>query len=70
MTDNAKQINDTIPLKGSQRTQFEFPDTFDHSNIPLENDEIPVVIIGSSMVGMFMGLLLGFHGHVNRSNHS
>ncbi|KAI4732023.1 hypothetical protein E4T49_00115 [Aureobasidium sp. EXF-10728] len=63
MTDNAKQINDTIPLKGSQRTQFEFPDTFDHSNIPLENDEIPVVIIGSSMVGMFMGLLLGFHGH-------
>ncbi|KAG9659481.1 hypothetical protein KCU64_g3827, partial [Aureobasidium melanogenum] len=62
MADNAKQINDTIPLRGSQRTLFDFPETFDHSNIPLETDEIPVIIIGSSMVGMFMGLLLGYHG--------
>ncbi|KAH0403046.1 hypothetical protein KCU89_g2529, partial [Aureobasidium melanogenum] len=62
MADNAKQINDTIPLRGSQRTLFDFPETFDHSNIPLEADEIPVIIIGSSMVGMFMGLLLGYHG--------
>jgi 2-polyprenyl-6-methoxyphenol hydroxylase-like FAD-dependent oxidoreductase len=68
MADNAKQINDTIPLRGSQRTLFDFPETFDHSNIPLEADEIPVVIVGSSMVGMFMGLLLGYHGCVNESS--
>lgn len=64
MAESTKQINDTIPLKGSQRTQFDFPEDFDHSEIPLEADEIPVVIIGSSMVGMFMGLLLGYHGYV------
>ncbi|KAI5247622.1 hypothetical protein E4T42_05916 [Aureobasidium subglaciale] len=62
MAGNAAQINDTIPMKGSSRTQFDFPTTFDHSGIPLEADEVPVIIIGSSMVGMFMGLLLGHHG--------
>ncbi|KAI5195485.1 hypothetical protein E4T39_08203 [Aureobasidium subglaciale] len=62
MAENATQINDTIPLKGSSRTHFDFPTTFDHSGIALEVDEIPVIIIGSSMVGMFMGLLLGYHG--------
>ncbi|KAI4719308.1 hypothetical protein E4T48_04412 [Aureobasidium sp. EXF-10727] len=48
--DQAKQIDDTIPLPGSKRTIFEFG-TFDHSEIPLEKEEIPVIIIGSSMVG-------------------
>lgn len=36
---------------------------FDHSNIPFEDEEWPVVIIGSSMVGMMTGLLLGYHGY-------
>ncbi|KAH7134866.1 FAD binding domain-containing protein [Dendryphion nanum] len=35
---------------------------FDHWNIPLEREEWPVMIIGSSMVGMMTGLLLGYHG--------
>ncbi|KAJ4351121.1 uncharacterized protein N0V89_006460 [Didymosphaeria variabile] len=35
---------------------------FDHSGIPLEEEEWPVLIIGSSMVGMMTGLLLGYHG--------
>lgn len=61
MAGNAEQINDTIPMAGMNRTLFEFGD-FDHSNIPFEAEEIPVIIIGSSMVGMFMGLLLGYHG--------
>ncbi|UPX20210.1 uncharacterized protein EKO05_0010450 [Ascochyta rabiei] len=36
--------------------------SFDHSEIPLEKEEWPVIIIGSSMVGMMTGLLLGYHG--------
>ena len=36
---------------------------FDHSNIALEAEEWPVIIIGSSMVGMMTGLLLGYHGY-------
>lgn len=63
MVANAKQINDTISMAGMNRTLFEFSD-FDHSNIPLEAEEVPVTIIGSSMVGMFMGLLLGYHGWI------
>ncbi|KAH7072042.1 FAD binding domain-containing protein [Paraphoma chrysanthemicola] len=35
---------------------------FNHHDIPLEKEEWPVVIIGSSMVGMMTGLLLGYHG--------
>ena len=35
---------------------------FDHSDIPFEDEEWPVVIIGSSMVGMMTWLLLGFTG--------
>lgn len=57
----AKQVDDTLPMAGSKRTHFEFDPDYDHSSIPLEPDEIPVIIIGSSMVGMFMGLLLGYH---------
>ncbi|KAF3044654.1 hypothetical protein E8E12_007617 [Didymella heteroderae] len=35
---------------------------FDHADVPLEAEEWPVIIIGSSMVGMMTGLLLGYHG--------
>ncbi|KAF3041432.1 hypothetical protein E8E11_006214 [Didymella keratinophila] len=38
-------------------------DDFGHTNIPLEPEEWPVIIIGSSMVGMMTGLLLGYHGY-------
>ncbi|CVK96623.1 related to phenol 2-monooxygenase [Fusarium mangiferae] len=55
------QFDDTIPVTQSQRTLFEFG-TFDHSEIPLEPEEWPVIIIGSSMVGMTLGVLLGYHG--------
>lgn len=61
----AKQVDDTIPIAGSKRTHFQFDAAYDHSSIPLEQDEIHVIIIGSSMVGMFMGLLLGYHGLVH-----
>lgn len=56
-----RQIDDTIPLAGSKKTVFSFED-FDHSSIPFEEERWPVVIIGSSMVGMSLGLLLGYHG--------
>ncbi|KAJ3549720.1 hypothetical protein NM208_g358 [Fusarium decemcellulare] len=55
------QVDDTIPVTQTQRTLFDFKD-FDHSNIPLEPEEWPVIIIGSSMVGMTLGVLLGYHG--------
>ncbi|KAF5573633.1 phenol 2-monooxygenase [Fusarium pseudocircinatum] len=55
------QLDDTIPIAQSQRTLFEFG-TFDHSQISLEPEEWPVIIIGSSMVGMTLGVLLGYHG--------
>ncbi|KAF5639344.1 phenol 2-monooxygenase [Fusarium sp. NRRL 52700] len=55
------QVDDTIPIAQSQRTLFEFG-TFDHSEIPREPEEWPVIIIGSSMVGMTLGVLLGYHG--------
>ncbi|KAF5621318.1 phenol 2-monooxygenase [Fusarium tjaetaba] len=55
------QVDDTIPITQSQRTLFEFG-SFDHSDIPLEPEEWPVIIIGSSMVGMTLGVLLGYHG--------
>lgn len=58
-----KQIDETIPLPGSRRTTFDF-ESIDHSSIPFEDASPPVTIIGSSMVGMFMGILLGYHGYV------
>jgi hypothetical protein len=57
----ARQVDDTIPLGHSKRTLFDFED-FDHSSIPFEKETWPVIIIGSSMVGMTLGVLLGFHG--------
>ncbi|KAI5272566.1 hypothetical protein E4T47_04210 [Aureobasidium subglaciale] len=55
------QVDETIPLPGAKRTLFEFQ-SFDHSTIHFEDEEIPVIIIGSSMVSMSMSLLLGYHG--------
>ena len=54
-------MDETIPLAGSKRTEFDFGE-FDHSKIPFEKEEWPAVIIGSSMVGMMMGVVLGYHG--------
>ncbi|KAF7536941.1 hypothetical protein G7054_g4097 [Neopestalotiopsis clavispora] len=61
MTPTTAQIDDTIPIAGSQRTITQFCDV-DTSNIPLEAERWPVAIIGSSMIGMTLGALLGFHG--------
>lgn len=47
---------------GSNVKEVEFG-AFDHSSIPLEEEEWPVLIVGSSMVGMMTGLLLGYHGY-------
>ncbi|KAF4462844.1 phenol 2-monooxygenase [Fusarium albosuccineum] len=55
------QVDDTIPVTQTQRTLFDFKE-FDHSGIPLEPEQWPVIIIGSSMVGMTLGVLLGYHG--------
>ncbi|KAF4341193.1 phenol 2-monooxygenase [Fusarium beomiforme] len=55
------QVDETIPIAQSQRTLFDFKE-FDHSEIPLEPEDWPVIIIGSSMVGMTLGVLLGYHG--------
>lgn len=55
------QRDETLPTEGGQRTEFDFDD-FDHSGIPFEKDELPVAVIGSSMIGMSLQLFLGFHG--------
>ena len=60
-----KQLDETIPLPGSRRTIFYF-ESINHSITPFEDASLPVIIIGSSMVGMFMGILLGYHGYVPR----
>ncbi|CEJ60603.1 hypothetical protein PMG11_09172 [Penicillium brasilianum] len=54
------QKDETV-LRGAQHTEFSFGD-FDHSNIPLEEKRWPVIIIGSSMVGMTLSILLGYYG--------
>jgi hypothetical protein len=59
-----EQRDETI-LKGAQRTKFDFDKNFDHSNIPLKDEKFPVIIIGSSMVGMSLGVLLGYYGYVS-----
>lgn len=54
------QKDETV-LRGAQHTEFSFDD-FDHSKIPLEEKTWPVIIIGSSMVGMTLSILLGYYG--------
>lgn len=53
--------NDETVLRGAQHTEFSFGD-FDHSKIPLDEKRWPVIIIGSSMVGMTLSILLGYYG--------
>lgn len=59
MTATARQIDETFSAANLAKDKFT---PFDHSNIPLEKEEWPVIIIGSSMVGKTLGLLLGYHG--------
>lgn len=53
------QRDETV-LKGATKTEFDFG-PFDHSNLPI-TEHLPVVIIGSSMVGMSLGVFLGYYG--------
>jgi hypothetical protein len=57
---NLTQKDKTV-LQGPQRTEFSFG-KFDQQNIFLEEKEWPVIIIGSSMVGMALSILLGYYG--------
>lgn len=59
MTNAFQQQDDTFSQGNLQRDRFI---DMDHSSIPLEKEEWPVIIIGSSMVGKALGLLLGYHG--------
>lgn len=56
-----EQVDDLISLNKPTARDIVFGD-FDHSSIPLEKEEYPVIIMGSSLVGMLTGLLLGYHG--------
>ena len=60
MGSHISQKDETV-LLGARRTEFDFGE-FDHSKIPLDETEWPVIIIGSSMVGMTLSILLGYHG--------
>jgi hypothetical protein len=55
------QMDDTIPIADSKRTDFKFTD-FDHSKIPFEKDHYPVIIVGAGMIGISLGTFLGYHG--------
>ncbi|KAL6355659.1 hypothetical protein LRP88_11263 [Fusarium phalaenopsidis] len=59
MAATARQIDETFSSSNLEKDKFT---KIDHSDIPLEKEEWPVIIIGSSMVGKTLGLLLGYHG--------
>ncbi|KAI1033769.1 hypothetical protein LB503_011077 [Fusarium chuoi] len=59
MTVTAQQLDETLSSANLAKDKFT---PIDHSNIPFEEEEWPVIIIGSSMVGKTLGLLLGYHG--------
>lgn len=59
MTVTAQQLDETLSSANLAKDKFT---PFDHSNIPFEEEEWPVMITGSSMVGKTLGLLLGYHG--------
>lgn len=63
-TDNTDGDAAGLPPRsfGDNAKEVQFGD-MDHSHIPFEEEEWPVVIIGSSMVGMMTGLILGYHGY-------
>lgn len=58
-----EQVDDRISLTTPTSRDHVFGE-FDSSLIPLETEEWPVIIMGSSLVGMMTGLLLGYHGYV------
>lgn len=62
MTDTTRQVDETFSSSNLKRDKFS---EIDHSDIPLDKEEWPVIIIGSSMVGKTLGLLLGYHGYEN-----
>ena len=55
------QVDETLVTSGPKTGDIVF-DEFDVSSLPFEKEEWSVIIIGSSMVGMMTGLLLGYHG--------
>ncbi|VUC32392.1 unnamed protein product, partial [Clonostachys rosea] len=59
MTVTAQQLDETFSASNLSKDKFT---PIEHSNIPFEEDEWPVIIIGSSMVGKTLSLLLGYHG--------
>ncbi|KAK4936728.1 hypothetical protein LTR10_022452 [Elasticomyces elasticus] len=54
-------VDETLTATSLKKSAFTDGD-FDHSQIPLAEEQWPVIIIGSSMVGKMLGLLLGYHG--------
>jgi hypothetical protein len=48
---------DETALRGHTRTSFDFGD-FDHHNIPLPEEQYPVIIIGSSKLDTDEGILI------------
>ncbi|KAK5059694.1 hypothetical protein LTR84_009577 [Exophiala bonariae] len=57
----AIDVDETLTSSSLKKSAFAYNE-FDHSKIPFEDEEWPVIIIGSSMVGKSLGLLLGYHG--------
>lgn len=64
--DGLEQIDDRIDINAATHRDLVFDDNFDHASIPFEKEEWPVLIVGSSLVGMLTGLLLGYHGYCLR----
>ncbi|KAL2672503.1 hypothetical protein Neosp_013215 [[Neocosmospora] mangrovei] len=59
MAATARQVDETFSSSNLAKDKFT---NIDHADIPFEKEEWPVIIIGSSMVGKTLGLLLGYHG--------
>lgn len=54
-------VDETLTASSLKKSAFTYTD-FDLSKIPWTEEQWPVIIIGSSMVGKMLGLLLGYHG--------
>lgn len=55
------EVDETLSASSLKKSAFSYKG-FDHSKIPFADEQWPVIIIGSSMVGKMLGLLLGYHG--------
>lgn len=62
-TKGLEEVDDRIDASKPAATEL-ILDGFDASSIPFEKEEWPVIMMGSSLVGMIMGLLLGHWGLV------